>query len=202
MVSAFVGMWSYRNHCKYQTWQLTAQSGPLVFMWDAAMTEAKRTNKTLQEVRYQFQLQADSLGFKTEKNVFKQTAIYEKLGMNYIKQHTGYFIFNYIEGSVKMFFIYGSGHAKNTTQRTIDILAALVLLLQYIGFLYGLVQLFRRKKYLPLVLCIITIFYFMLVTGVIGEMLERYKLPIVPFICICSGYGYYCLIEKTKAIKS
>jgi len=71
------------------------------------------------------------------------------------------------------------------------------MLIQYGGATYGMVRLYKDKFFMYLVLLLLSIAYLWAVAGVLGSY--RYKLPVIPFICIAAAYGYvYLMSEKQK----
>ncbi len=59
--------------------------------------------------------------------------------------------------------------------------------LLYLFALIGAVEAFRQKTYLSLFLLLSLIGYFLLLSG--PEAYSRFQVPVIPFICILSGFG-------------
>jgi len=68
--------------------------------------------------------------------------------------------------------------------------------LQYTGAIFGIIKLCIARNFMLISLIILTIAYFTIVTGALG--MYRFKLPLVPLICIAAGYGYSTLKAKEK----
>ena len=220
-----VSIWSLRNHIRYDSWQPTAQGGDNTLMYDVAYTKARLTHGNLDSIRVKFQLQADSLGFKTEKNPFERSAIYNKVAFAYIKEHKLAYVLTHLQGGLNLFLSLGNvgmadmfGWSGNKIQEgfadmsinrlqknlssnkkvmLLGILILIILAIQYIPTIIGGIMLFKQKNWFLFLFVALTIGYFAAVTGVIG--MYRYKLPLVPLICIVGAYGYYLLLNRKKA---
>jgi 4-amino-4-deoxy-L-arabinose transferase-like glycosyltransferase len=216
------GIWSLRNHNFYNHWQLTSHGGWTLLIFNTSMAKEKITHDNLDSIRVDFQRQADSMGFRKTKDIFNQSEIYRQVAMKYIMQHKGMYLLTSIEGCMNMFLSLGNmGMAKtlgwtdaapkgnlaeissqriaqnfssNIRETLLGILIMLVIAVQYIGAIYGIVKLKASGNYMLLWFGFLTVAYFAAVTGILGSY--RFKLPLVPLICIIAGYGYFCLMQK------
>jgi 4-amino-4-deoxy-L-arabinose transferase-like glycosyltransferase len=217
-------IWLVRNRVEYGHWQMTTQGGSDLLFYYSSLTEQRITHSNLDSIRVKFQQQADSAGFRKETDPFKQSDICKKIALSYISKHKLAFLLTHFEGGINMYLSLGNnGIAKTlgwekelnaqrfaviTSQRVMEnfkkgkretalgILILLVILIQYSGAVYGAIRIYRDKYFMFLVLFILTVLYFWAVAGVLGSY--RYKLPVVPFICIAAGYGYMYVINKGK----
>ncbi len=218
------GIWSYRNYRQYERWQVTTHSGWTLLFYYASFTKQRVTHQNLDSIRVAFQEQADSLGFRKSKNIFDQSAIYNKVASAYIKEHKGAYVVANLQGCLNMFLAIGNrgmattfGWNKNapkesfaviTPQRILEnftvspretilgLIIMLFLALQYIGAFIGIIKLFIHRKFMVVSLILLSIAYFAAVSGVLGTY--RFKLPVVPMICIAAGYGYGNLKKKEQ----
>lgn len=224
--ACLTGSWSLRNELRYGHWGLATEDGSGVLMYYAAYSDANHSHRNIDSVRVQYQQKADSLGFRKETDVFKQSEIYKKVAMVYIKKNKFIYIKSQLIGGINMFFAIGnvgmskilgwdeSKHEETLAEvNTNRILAnfkndkreaflglfiLLILALEYIGALWGSIGLFKNKQYLFLVLFLLTAAYFTAITGVVGTY--RYKLAVIPFICIAAGYGYVNIKRKNMPL--
>ncbi|HTB31338.1 MAG TPA: glycosyltransferase family 39 protein, partial [Bacteroidia bacterium] len=219
-----VGIWPVRNYEKYGQFKFTTEEGTGLLMYYAAYADARTTYRNIDSVRVQYQKEADSMGFRTERNIFKQSEIYKTLGLDYIVKHKVAYIKTHLLGGLNMFFAVGNvgmskvlGWDENkleekfaeissdrilgnfTTHKRESVLGIFILLilaLEYIGALIGCIFLIKNKQYLFLLLFLLTAAYYTTVTGVVGTY--RYKLAVIPFICIAAGYGYEHLMKNKR----
>jgi 4-amino-4-deoxy-L-arabinose transferase-like glycosyltransferase len=77
---------------------------------------------------------------------------------------------------------------------------AMFFLFYYLTALSGCIMLFIDKRYILLLSLVGLIFYFSILTGVVG--LARYKLPISPAYILFSGYCIYFLQRKYEDFRS
>jgi 4-amino-4-deoxy-L-arabinose transferase-like glycosyltransferase len=222
--SCCLGSWAYRNHAEYGRWQLSTEDGSGILMYYAAYTEARITHTNVDSVRIKFQRQADLLGFKNERNTFNQANIYKRVAFDYINKNRKEYIITHLLGGLNMFLALGntgmaqtlgwdedkhgetfaeismkrilSNFTAHKREALLGVLILLVLIIEYAGALYGLLIVWRDKNYLFILLFLLTATYFALTTGVVGTY--RYKLPVVPFICIAAGYGYMKLGKTSE----
>ncbi len=223
LVFAFMnGIWIVRNHSQYGKWEITSHGGYTLLMFNTCFTKERITHESVDSVRVFFQKQADSAGFRTSKNIFEQSTIYSKVASSYLKQHKGMYLLTNMQGCLNMFLSLGNrGMAKTlgwtnakpgedfaelTPQRIgknfssdaretiLGVLIMVILAVQYMGALYGIIKLRKARHFMLLSLIILTILYYASITGILGNY--RFKLPVVPFICIAAGYGYAMLKNK------
>jgi 4-amino-4-deoxy-L-arabinose transferase-like glycosyltransferase len=228
VIFAFLnGTWSFRNHSQYGHWELTAHGGWTLLMFNTSLTSERITHENIDSIRVAFQEQADSMGFRKSKDIFEQSEMYRKIASKYIMQHKGTYLLTNLQGCLNMFFSLGNmgmaktfGWAKTgpsgnfaelTSKRMgqnfssgkrealLGILIMLVLAVQYIGAVYGIIKLSMARNFIFVSLFILTVIYFAAITGVLGSY--RFKLPLVPLICIAAGYGYYKMTEIWKSRK-
>ncbi len=216
VLSIVSGIWSFRNYNQYGRFQLTTHGGWTLLFYYASFTKQKVTHENLDSVRVSFQREADSLGFRKSNNIFDQSEIYKKVASNYIREHKGIYIVTNLKGCINMFLALGNmgmattfgwnskipqeSFAEVSVQRVmknfsiniretlLGILILVVLAIQYFGAIYGIIKLFSNRNFMIVSLILLTVFYFAGVSGVLGTY--RFKLPIIPFICIAAGYGY------------
>jgi 4-amino-4-deoxy-L-arabinose transferase-like glycosyltransferase len=216
--------WLVRNHVEYGHWQMTTQGGSDLLFYYSSLTEQRLTHANIDSIRVKFQQQADSAGFRKETDPFKQSDICKKIALSYISKHKLAFLITHFEGGINMYLSLGNnGIAKTlgwekelnaqrfaviSSQRVMEnfkkgkretilgIVILLVMLIQYGGAAYGVFRIYKDKHFLFLVLLILTILYFWAVAGVLGSY--RYKLPVMPFICIAAGYGFVYAMNKKK----
>lgn len=210
------GIWSYRNHQCYGHWELTAHGGWTLLMFNTSLTKSRVTHGNLDSIRVGFQKQADSLGFRKSHDIFAQSEIYQGIATSYIKKHKAIYMLTNLQGCLNMFLALGNRGMANTlgwtktapegtfaelsTQRVLQnfssdkresilgLVIILILALQYMGALYGIIKLIKAKDFMLLSLIFLTVGYFCVVTGILGNY--RFKLPVVPLICVAAGYGY------------
>jgi len=75
----------------------------------------------------------------------------------------------------------------------------LVLLVSYLGWGIATVQLFWKRHFFPLVFLSLPILYGLMLPG--SPSTPRFRVPVMPFLCILAALGLYCLItyyNKTK----
>jgi len=218
------GLWSFRNHNYYGHWQLTTHGGWTLLMFNTSLTKTKITHENIDSIRVSFQKQADSMGFRRSTDLFNQSEIYQKVASKYIMQHKEMYFFTNIEGGLNMFLSLGNmGMAKtfgwtkeapdgtlaelspqrilknfssNTKETVLGLVIILILALQYIGAFYGILKSVFARNFMFLTTALLTMLYFLFVTGILGNY--RFKLPIVPFICILAGYGYFKMLRSER----
>ena len=221
-------VWAYRNHNAYNHWQLTAHGGWTLLMFNTSLTEARLVHENIDTLRMEFQKQADSMGFRKSKDIFVQSEMYQKLATNYIAKHKAMYVLTNLQGCFNMFFSIGNlGMAKTfgwtdatpdrnfadvTTKKVIQnftadwrqtilgIVILLILIVEYIGAAIGIIKLIRARNFMLLALLFLSIGYFCAVTGILGNY--RFKLPVVPLICMAAGYGYVNQKEKELSTKN
>jgi 4-amino-4-deoxy-L-arabinose transferase-like glycosyltransferase len=221
----FTAAWAYRNHKLYDHWSLTIQDGYSLVMWNSSFSEARISNKSVDDIREDFQKKADSMGFQQMSNPFDRSDVYKKIGYNYFERHKISMIVGNMAGCIHLFMSIGNidmaksfgwntpdirGYPKMNIKRVIQnfigsraaLLAFLILLLlivEYFGAIVGMAHLWRTKNYMLLLLCVLTIGYFTWLTGILA--MYRYKLPFMPFLCILGAYGYYTLLNIKHGVK-
>ncbi len=159
------------------------------------------------------------MGFRKSTDIFNQSEIYQKIASKYISTHKGIYLLTTLQGSLNMFLSLGNmGMAKtfgwtdnapkgnfaeitskrilqnfssNTRESLLGVAIMLILILQYLGAFYGIIKLVKARQYMFASLLILTVIYFSAVTGVLGNY--RFKLPVIPLLCIAAGYGYSML---------
>ena len=224
VISFVVGIWSFRNYNKYGRFQVTTHSGWTLLFYYTSFTKQRITNENIDTIRTHFQQEADSIGFRKSKNMFDQAAIYKEVASNYITKHKGVYLLTNLQGCVNMFLAIGNkgmattlgwnasapkesfavitpqrilqNFTSSTRETILGLIIVLFLAVQYIGALIGLFKLFIARKYMAVTLIILTVMYFAGVSGVLGTY--RFKLPVVPLICIAAGYGYANLKGKKQ----
>lgn len=217
IITCMNGLWVLRNHSAYNHWAVTTHGDWTLLMFNVSLTRAHATHENLDSVRVAFQRQADSMGFRKLNDIFEQSSIYKQIATQYIKQHKGTYLLTTMEGCLNMFLSLGNmGMAKTfgwtqqnpsqnfaelSSQRIsknfssgmretmLGILIMLIMAVEYIGAVYGMIKLFIARNYMVLSLVILTIAYYAGVTGILG--MYRFKVPVVPFICLAAAYGYY-----------
>jgi len=215
-------IWSVRNEVQYGHMQYSTQDGDELLMYNVAYTESRISNKSIDSVRVQLQRTANLHGFKYEKDLFKQSEIYTKLGVDYIRNHKAAYLKTHLLGAMNMYLSIGNvgmsnmigwdnnkreerfaevntnrileNFTNNKKEALLGLILLLILAIQYFGAIAGLISLLKSKQYLFILLFLLTAAYFTAITGVVGNY--RYKLPLVPFICIAAGYGYVYLKGK------
>jgi 4-amino-4-deoxy-L-arabinose transferase-like glycosyltransferase len=224
-IFAFISaIWSFRNHSTYGHWQITTHGGWALAMYNAAFTKARITHENIDSIRVGFQRQADSMGFRRSNDMFNQSEIYNKIGAGYIMKHKGIYLLTHLQGGMNMFLSLGNmGMAKtlgwsktvptdsfaelktqrvlqnfssNIRETTLGLLILVLIAIQYIGAVYGIIKLIKVRNFMVLSLIILSAAYFTVITGAFG--MYRFKLPLVPFICIAAGYGYFRQQAKEK----
>ncbi len=223
---SIVGTWAYRNYELYNHFKLTTEDGSGMLMYYAAYAEARTSHQNIDSVRVKYQKVADSMGFRNEKDIFRQSDIYKSIALNYFKNNKVAYIKTHLLGGVNMFFAIGNvGMAKlfgwdedkheetfaeistnrilgnftnHKREAVLGIFILLIMALEYFGVLFCIIPLWKNKEYIFLTLLLLTIGYFTAVTGVVGTY--RYKLAVVPIICIAAGYGYEKLVNRKKYI--
>jgi 4-amino-4-deoxy-L-arabinose transferase-like glycosyltransferase len=211
-----MGLWSYRNHKVYNSWQLTTEGGFALAMYNAAITKAEVTHQNPDSVRVKFQEAADSLGFRDKKTNFEKSDVYSKIGLEYISKHKLAYAIMHTKGAMNMFLSLGNvGIAdyfgwtntglikenfaeiskdrvlKNFSNAKVTILGLIILiimLIQYLGMMAGFFLYRKIQNNAFIVLTILSILYFAAITGIYG--MYRYKLPLTPLICIMAAYAY------------
>jgi 4-amino-4-deoxy-L-arabinose transferase-like glycosyltransferase len=217
-------IWLVRNHTLYGHWQMTTQGGNDLLFYYSSLTEERITHQNIDSIRVKFQQQADSAGFRNEKDIFRQSDIYKKIAMSYIFNHKLDFLITHFEGGRNMYLSLGNNgiaktlgwindadvqrfavinsrrvlenFKKDKRETALGIIILLVMLIQYGGAVYGILRIYKDKYFMFVFLLLLSIAYFWAVAGVLGSY--RYKLPVVPFICIAAGYGYVYLMNKKK----
>ena len=154
------------------------------------------------------------------RNPFDRSKICNKVAWEYIRDNKMAYLETQVWGATHMFLSLGNIDMAQTLgwnssdvegqlimdsqrikanfshkgQAILGILIIVVLLLQYIGTLFGFIFLVKNKNWFILVFSILTIFYFSAITGAIGKY--RYKLPMQFTICSIAGCGYYSLMKR------
>ncbi|HTA26986.1 MAG TPA: glycosyltransferase family 39 protein [Bacteroidia bacterium] len=210
------GVWSYRNHKTYGQWELTAHGGWTLLMFNTSLTKSKVTHENLDSIRVGFQKQADSLGYRKSKDIFAQSEIYQGIATDYIRKHKATYVLTNMQGCINMFLALGNRGMANTLgwtktapegtfaeisadrikqnfssnirESVLGLLIILIMAIQYMGAVYGIIKLIKIRNWMLLSLFFLTIGYFCIVTGILGNY--RFKLPVVPLICAVAGYGY------------
>ncbi len=72
-----------------------------------------------------------------------------------------------------------------------------LLLILWVGFIYGMIYFFVKKKTLPFSLLLILVLYFCIMSGG-PEAWARFRVPIVPFLSIGCGIGLATIFEQIK----
>jgi len=217
-----IGTWAYRNHKLFNHWSLSVQAGDSFVMYNVAMTEQKVSHRNLDSIRVELQKSADSAGFKATENPFDKDAIYKKLTYDFILKHKWLYLKTHLQGAMNVFLSLGNigmantfgwtnnnpakeiatvsmhriilNFSANKKQALLGLLILLIMATQYVGALYGGIQLIRYRNLIFILLSILTMIYWAGLIGVIG--MYRYKLALVPFICILAAYGYDMLKAK------
>ncbi|HEY4800771.1 MAG TPA: glycosyltransferase family 39 protein [Bacteroidia bacterium] len=215
--------WMWRNHHYYDHYILVTGGQYTLLMYDAVYTEVAKTGLADTVVMAKFHEEAVRRGYNNSDNPFDKSAIYEKLGIEYVKKNVVIFTEKHLEGMINMLVGIGNkniayylGISENkpgmgnaysfssnlkkffSPQMAGETLIGLYILL-VIGICYlfsfiGLFKLLREKKYFILFILIGLIGYHCALTGVIG--VNRYKLPITPFYIILASYGIYFAFRK------
>jgi len=224
---AVTGVWAYRNYVEYNHLSLTTQAGFNLITCNVAYSVAKQTHQDIDTVKIKYQREANVMGFLDKDDPFYRSAIYQKLASSYMKKNWYNFTKCNMEGAVigtyfslgymgmaKMFQWTDSSSGEKTLavstnmgglykhltmdwrQTSLGLIIFLSLLIQYSLAVWGIYTLIKDKQYMALLLILITIAYFTAITGVVGNY--RYKLPIVPFLCIMTGYGCYYWITRKR----
>ena len=68
------------------------------------------------------------------------------------------------------------------------LLQLLLLIILWLGAVFGLIYLYRGQSYLPLLFLIILLAYFGLMAG--AEVGARFRVPMVPFLSVLAGIGW------------
>jgi len=210
--------WSYRNYEKYGHFQISTIQGHSLLMSNIVLLDSKISNLSRDSSAANFQRQADRMGFRDAPDVFVQSAIYEKVALGYIKLHKMAYLTMHALGGLNVFISLGNigmsnnfGWAgekpqtdfaqvstdrlkqnfnfSNKRETILGILIFVLLLLQYLGALAGCFALLKSRNYFVLIFFVLTLIYFAGLTGVIG--MYRYKVPLVPILCILGGLGAF-----------
>jgi hypothetical protein len=220
----FIGAWSLRNNSLYSHGELSTEEGSGILMYYVSYVDASKTHRNIDSVRVQYQKKADSLGFRDEKNVFNQAEIYKKIAYSYIKKNKFNYIKGQLLGGINMYFAIGNvgmsktlgwddtkheetlaqisssrileNFSNDKREAILGLIILLILAIEYFGAVLGLIYLWKGKQYLFILLFLLTTIYFTAITGVVGTY--RYKLVVVPFICMAAGYGYLNLKKNQK----
>jgi 4-amino-4-deoxy-L-arabinose transferase-like glycosyltransferase len=220
IVYSIAGAWTFRNHAIYGKWQLNTMSGYNLMMFNVAFTESRNTGLPIEFVRAKLVAQCDSLGCLNMKNPFDRSAVCGKVALDYVRKNKAVYIETQLWGATHMFlsignidmaqtFGWGSSNVEgklvmdfqrlqqnfsHEKQGALGLLVIIVLILQYVGALFGVFFTIKNKKYMILTFSILTVLYFTAITGAIGKY--RYKLPMQVVICSMAGYGYYSLMKR------
>ena len=171
------------------------------------------------ELRKKAEEQGAIIGEDYKFDNFANSSIYKDVAVNYIKTNWKYHIQRHVKGIMNMYLNLGtkiiSDHlglkssdlgfqyyaspnifkmcvnffkTKSTHEIIIGMLVGIFLFINYSTFIFGSFSMIYKKKYIYFMILIVII-YFSVLTGVIG--LARYKLPIIPFYILISGYGLF-----------
>ncbi len=223
LCGGITSIWLIRNRVDYGHWQMTTQGGNDLLFYYSSLSEQRVSHNNLDSIRVKFQREADSAGFKTEKDIFNQSAIYKQLAISYISSHKLPFFISHLEGGRNMYLSIGnhslartlgwandkddsqqfavmnsqrvlSNFKKDKRETLLGILILLIMLVEYGGTAYGIMKLYIDKQFMFIILLVLTVGYLWAIAGVLGSY--RYKLPVIPFICVAAAYGYVKLFSK------
>lgn len=208
--------WHFRNLNAYGHFKMTSQSGYSVYNFNVLIVEADMYNKSRNDIKKEHMTKIDSVS-----NPFDQSKIFEKSALDFLFDHPFEYGKHHILGMLKMFlsssksfflklfnidYQENSDSPKSITERVIEniyspeqlfltpILISVNLLI-YLMALYGIYRIWRDKRN-EVLLLIITIIYFVNITGVIGGL--RYRLPIIPFYLILTAAGIHHILKYKR----
>lgn len=87
--------------------------------------------------------------------------------------------------------------AMNSLQIVIALWSILLLLLLYLGSLWGAYRLFRQRQWLQLLSLLLMILYFVILSAG-GETTSRFRIPVVPFLALFAGIGFDSLLSFSR----
>src|SRR6185312_5815480 len=114
LCGSITSIWLVRNRIDYGHWQMTTQGDNDLLFYYSSLSEQRVSHHNLDSIRVKFQRQADSAGFKTEKDIFKQSAIYKHLAISYISTHKLTFFISHLEGGRNMYLSIGNHSLSKT----------------------------------------------------------------------------------------
>lgn len=219
IVYGIISLWVLRNHTTYGKWQFTSVNGYNLMEYNVAFTESRKSLVNIQTVRANLEAQCDSLGCRKMRNPFDRSNLCGKVAWNYIMHNKWAYIETQLWGALHMFISIGNIDLAHTLgwnsndvngqlimnfqrikqnfsykrQALLGLLIIIILVIQYFGAIYGLIEVIKHKYYFILLLSILTILYFSAITGAIGKY--RYKIPMDFVIFFLSGIGYYYFLR-------
>jgi len=213
-----ISPWQFRNLQVYGHYSLSNVAGQVLLAWNvaAAKAEAENINRYEAEAR----LIGNSLDGIT--NPFERSKIKKKIAVSYILRHPLQYAKYSLKGIVQMFL--GTGRSgisdlfgieieprpfgyeplADTAYRVIrswdnelpTIILFIKQIIEYLFLIIGLVIMCMKDKKLFLLLLVMTIFYFVALTGPVGY--SRYRIPIIPFYLIISAVGIFETFKFAK----
>lgn len=190
---AAISPWMYRNYSTYGHFSTNAFQGTAMY-FNAIIVRAYVTgipqdssivltvndvNKICEEKKLTNPFDVDR-----EKEIY---------GYNYIKEHFGVYLKLHLKGMMNYF----AAPLNNERYSVISkiFLWPYMMLVYFLG-IYGLVKMLKMKDYYFAAFMFITVFYFWLVTGILG--LARYRLPATPFFLLLSAFGIFQMYEYIR----
>lgn len=219
MLAAFlivISPWQVRNLVTFGQYSLSNNTGFVLFNWHAAMALANAEGITIEEARFRLGAQdilSISNPFERER-VERSKALQYMRGhpVTYLRAHVrgiGYMF----GGNAKDEIVYDLrrqdppiartllANTESLSSRVIEELKAssreffvlpilgVKLLLEYGGFVVGIIVLARRRELVIVVVLLGIMAYFSIATGVVGDM--RFRLPIIPLYLSVSALGLF-----------
>ncbi|PQP35626.1 hypothetical protein C6A37_01635 [Desulfobacteraceae bacterium SEEP-SAG9] len=224
-----ISPWMFRNYSQYGRLSLTSMQGSTLLFWYATYVEVSKTSKTKEQVRTEFKNIAEEKGINNIDNQFAKSDIYNKIAIDYLSENINTYVIYHIKGNLKMFANLNTKNIcdflrlKNTKldyeysatsfsnlianflkvktmhEIAVGILIIFFLLITYSSFIIGAISMISKKESLFLFLTLLIIFYFLSLTGIMGD--ARYKLPIEPFILIISANGISNILNTSSMRK-
>jgi len=227
LVIFFITMsaWMCKNYAQYGHYSLTHINGYNLLFVSAAFTEVARTGKTYLEVCKEFDAIARAKGAYDTTDLFKQSDIYTKIGLEYLNDNRTGYIKRHATGMVTLFTNLASTDA-------IDLLGLKGMQKKYNVYEFhnfiGMVSWYFKNKTLNEIIfgSLVSVFlictYVLAVLGVWASFqnrlfsviivnlsiafyfcfltgvfgVARYRLPLIPFYILFSAYGFYWLKQR------
>ena len=214
--------WQLRNFYEYNYYSLSSIAGYNLLTYNAATAKAVKENIELGMARKRLE---KNLNLENIKNPFYKSVKQQEIALSYIKNNLKSYLVLHFKGVVNMFL--GTEKNKlmhildlkieehpstvlkesfkdrilrviETSKKEFFISPILVAIqfLEYFLAIIGLVILCLKKRWFYVIFLLLIILYFINTSGIVAR--PRFKIPIVPFYLILSGYGAYYLMQIKK----
>ncbi len=220
-----ISPWLLHNYTKHGEAKLSSITGFNLLLYNVAYTEVAKTDKTIEEVRKEFNKMAAKQGADTVNiSSFKNSDIYTTIAKQYIKDNLFFYTKRHLMGTLNMFAglgthkIIGLLHINTQTKRTdpfadpgiikrimiffqekpLALLIIALLLGSYlvINYLFSLYGVYVLLKYKE-VFWVVFILIILYFSALTGVVgYDRYRVPFMPFINILCAIGIFNFYEK------